>query len=93
MLDEEGMAYYSKGKKVKLTNIEVVILSYLISNKDRVVPYRELNEVTYGETADTPPKKLITWVHRLNKKLKGEIVIRSKVLVGYRLRYIGGYVL
>lgn len=89
MLDEETNIYYLRNKPIKLTNIEAQIVAYFIDHKDRMVLYKDLVEAIYEERTSKLPKKLIVWVHRVNKKLGQEIHIYSVKRIGYRMKYVG----
>lgn len=90
MLDESTGIYYSKKGEIKLARLEAELLSMLIQNNGNLVTFSELCEYLYGISTGNNRRCLHQAAYRLNKKLKDEIVITSKIAVGYRLEYIGG---
>jgi two-component system OmpR family response regulator len=72
------------GHPVKLTSHEFRVLSYLMHNRDRVVPQRELTEHIYAQDADRDSNTVEVFVARLRRKL-GAGIIETERGLGYRI--------
>ncbi len=87
MLDEETTIFYtSKGEAVWLGRTCTELLSYILNNKNRYIPYDELIKILWNR--GRPYKldnRLKQNVYMINKKLRGELKIVSKYCVGYML--------
>jgi two-component system OmpR family response regulator len=73
-----------KGAPVKLTSHEFRVLSYLMHNRDRVVPQSELTEHIYAQDADRDSNTVEVFVARLRRKLGAGIIETARGL-GYRI--------
>lgn len=89
MLDEANGLYYKGNEIVDLTSMELALLSYMIENKDKLIPHQIILKHLYGSYDKSYLKCLYQTVCRLNKKLRGEIMILSRTSVGYRIYYMG----
>jgi two-component system, OmpR family, response regulator len=72
------------GAPVKLTSHEFRVLSYLMHNRDRVVPQSELTEHIYSQDADRDSNTVEVFVARLRRKLGAGIIETARGL-GYRI--------
>ena len=83
-LDPRLMRVTRDGEPVKLTSHEFRVLSYLMHNRDRVVPQSELTEHIYAQDADRDSNTVEVFVARLRRKL-GAGVIETARGLGYRI--------
>jgi two-component system OmpR family response regulator len=83
-LDPRRMRVTRDGEPVKLTSHEFRVLSYLMHNRDRVVPQSELTEHIYAQDADRDSNTVEVFVARLRRKL-GAGVIETARGLGYRI--------
>ena len=72
------------GQPVRLTSHEFRVLSYLMHNRDRVVPQSELTEHIYAQDADRDSNTVEVFVARLRRKLGAGIIETARGL-GYRI--------
>jgi len=72
------------GQPVRLTSHEFRVLSYLLHNRDRVVPQSELTEHIYAQDADRDSNTVEVFVARLRRKLGAGIIETARGL-GYRI--------
>jgi two-component system OmpR family response regulator len=72
------------GTVVKLTALELRVLSYLMHHRGRAVPQSELNEHIYSIDADRDSNTIEVFVARLRRKL-GAGVIETVRGLGYRV--------
>ncbi len=72
------------GQPVRLTSHEFRVLSYLMHNRDRVVPQSELTEHIYAQDADRDSNTVEVFVARLRRKL-GAGIIETARGFGYRI--------
>jgi two-component system, OmpR family, response regulator len=72
------------GEPVRLTSHEFRVLSYLMHNRDRVVPQSELTEHIYAQDADRDSNTVEVFVARLRRKLGAGIIETARGL-GYRI--------
>lgn len=72
------------GEPVKLTSHEFRVLSYLMHNRDRVVPQSELTEHIYAQDTDRDSNTVEVFVARLRRKL-GPGIIETARGLGYRI--------
>jgi two-component system OmpR family response regulator len=82
MLDTKSARVTVDGKAVKLTSLEVRLLSYLLLHKGRVVSRTELVEDLYDQDFDRDSNTNEVFVGRLRKKL-GVDMLRTKMGLGY----------
>ena len=83
-LDPRLMRVTRDGEPVKLTSHEFRVLSYLMHNRDRVVPQSELTEHIYAQDADRDSNTVEVFIARLRRKL-GAGVIETARGLGYRI--------
>ena len=72
------------GRPVRLTGHEFRVLSYLMHNRDRLVPQSELTEHIYAQDADRDSNTVEVFVARLRRKLGAGIIETARGL-GYRI--------
>jgi two-component system OmpR family response regulator len=72
------------GQPVRLTSHEFRVLSYLMHNRDRVVPQSELTAHIYAQDADRDSNTVEVFVARLRRKLGAGIIETARGL-GYRI--------
>lgn len=72
------------GQPVRLTSHEFRVLSYLMHNRDRVVPQGELTEHIYAQDAERDSNTVEVFVARLRRKLGAGIIETARGL-GYRI--------
>ncbi len=72
------------GQPVRLTSHEFRVLSYLLHNRDRVVPQSELTEHIYAQDGDRDSNTVEVFVARLRRKL-GASFIETVRGLGYRI--------
>ena len=72
MYDEETCQYICKNKIIDLTKTEGKILAQLIKNKGKVVRFNKPQYIN---------------IHRIRRKLKGELEIITKNTIGYYIKY------
>ena len=72
------------GQPVRLTGHEFRVLSYLMHNRDRVVPQSELTEHIYAQDADRDSNTVEVFIARLRRKL-GPGIIETARGLGYRI--------
>jgi len=72
------------GLPVRLTSHEFRVLSYLMHNRDRVVPQSELTEHIYAQDGDRDSNTVEVFVTRLRRKLGAGIIETARGL-GYRI--------
>lgn len=84
MLDEINRMYITEDKIIHLTPLENRALSLLIKNKRSVVTNSQLCRAMYSCELDKYLKNCIhITIHRLKKKLEGEIQFITKSGMGY----------
>lgn len=89
MLDEENGFYYKWNKAIDLTPKEVELLSFFMEHKDKLVPYQAITRHLYGNDSESSVANMRQLICRINKKLRGEIMILARTSVGYRMIYMG----
>ena len=72
------------GQPVRLTSHEFRVLSYLMHNRDRVVPQSELTEHIYAQDRDRDSNTVEVFVARLRRKLGAGIIETARGL-GYQI--------
>ena len=83
-LDPRLMRVTRDGEPVKLTSHEFRVLSYLMHNRDRVVPQSELTEHIYSQDADRDSNTVEVFIARLRRKLGAGLIETARGL-GYRI--------
>ena len=88
MLDEGRLAYIGRDQIIFLNDDEFEILKLLLDNKGRVLTMKGIASILYGNIGlDSCVKDSIRQrIHRLRKKLSGEVEILTKRTVGYYVK-------
>ena len=73
------------GEEVRLTALELRVLSYLMHHAGRAVPQTELTEHIYSLNCDRDSNTIEVFVARLRRKLGAEIIETARGL-GYRMK-------
>ena len=81
MHDSENLRYIGTNKIINLSPKENELLEILIKNKEHIVSFDFLTKQLYPEAFSN--KGVLLLVHRLRKKLKGEVIIKTKHRLGY----------
>ena len=89
MLDEENGFYYKGEEKIDLTPLELKLLSFFIERKEKIIPYQNIVLYIYGQYNEKTMRSARQVIHKINKKMKGELIRFSKNAIGYRLVYLG----
>jgi two-component system OmpR family response regulator len=84
LLDARGARVTVGGVPVKLTSHEFRVLSYLMHQRDRVVPQAELAEHIYARDADRDSNTVEVFIARLRRKLGAQAIETVRGL-GYRM--------
>jgi two-component system, OmpR family, response regulator len=84
VLDPRQARVTRDGAPVKLTSHEFRVLSYLMHNRDRIVPQGELAEHIYALEADRDSNTVEVFIARLRRKL-GPSLIETVRGLGYRI--------
>lgn len=86
-IDAKKHSVYVKGEEKRLTRIEWLLLSQLISNAGRLLLYEELLTRVWGPEYRNDVQILRTWISRLRSKLEGDPdqpkLIRTVPKTGY----------
>lgn len=89
LLPGERMAVLENGQVIRLTNLELRLLYYLMSRPDQVVTVEELNQRVWGYSGDGDNTMLKNVVYRLRRKIEADSsdprIIQTAVGVGYKL--------
>jgi DNA-binding response OmpR family regulator len=76
-------------QKVRLTNLELRLIYYLMSRPGRTISVEELNQRVWGYLGDGDTTMLKNVVYRLRRKIEADPsnpeLIQTVVGVGYRL--------
>jgi two-component system OmpR family response regulator len=89
LIPGERMMVLENGQAVRLTNLELRLIYYLMNRPDRTVPVEELNQRVWGYSGDGDNTMLKNMVYRLRRKMEADPsdpqIIQTVVGVGYRL--------
>ena len=89
VLPAERMALLENGQVVRLTNLELRLLYYLMNRPDQTVSVEELNQRVWGYSGDGDNTMLKNVVYRLRRKIEADPseprIIQTVVGVGYKL--------
>jgi len=89
VIDFDNRRIGARGEERQLTRIEWRILSELVHNEGRLMPYEELLSRVWGSEYRNDVQVLRTWVSRLRRKLernpRSPKLIRTVAKVGYML--------
>jgi len=85
----ERMVMLRNGRVLRLTNLELRLLYYLMSRPGRTVTIEELNQRVWGYTAEADNTMLKNVVYRLRRKIEADpatpLIIQTVVGTGYKL--------
>jgi DNA-binding response OmpR family regulator len=85
----ERMLILQNGQAVRLTNLELRLLYYLMNRPDHTVPVEELNQRVWGYVGDGDNTMLKNVVYRLRRKIEPDPsepkIIQTVVGVGYKV--------
>lgn len=81
MHDYDNYRYIGTKKIIDLSKRENELLKILIENKGNIIRIDKLTNELYGKYGSI--KALTQLIHRLRKKLKNEITIRTRPRFGY----------
>lgn len=89
LFPSERMVFLKNGAAVRLTNLELRLLHYLMSRSGRPVSIEELNQMVWGYTGVADNTMLKNVVYRLRRKIETDpakpLIIQTVSGVGYRL--------
>ncbi len=89
LLPGERMAVLENGQVVRLTNLELRLLYYLMNHPDQTVSVEELNQRVWGYSGDGDNTMLKNVVYRLRRKVESDPseprLIQTVVGVGYKV--------
>ena len=83
-LDTRTSAVYWQGQPVKLTALELKILSYMMHNPGRIISRGELVEHIYRQDFDRDSNTIEVFIRRIRKKVGHEVIETVRGL-GYKL--------
>ena len=85
----EKLVLLKNGGAVRLTNLELRLLYYLMQRPGQIVTIEELNQKVWGYTAEADNTMLKNVVYRLRRKIESDpanpLIIQTIVGTGYRL--------
>lgn len=85
----ERMVFLKNGGAVRLTNLELRLLYYLMNRPGQIVTIEELNQRVWGYNAEADNTMLKNVVYRLRRKIEADpanpLIIQTVSGVGYRL--------
>ena len=85
----EKLVLLRNGGAVRLTNLELRLLYYLMNRPGQIVTIEELNQKVWGYTAEADNTMLKNVVYRLRRKIESDpanpLIIQTIVGTGYRL--------
>jgi DNA-binding response OmpR family regulator len=85
----EKMVFLKTGGAVRLTNLELRLLYYLMNRPGQIVTIEELNQRVWGYIAEADTTMLKNVVYRLRRKIEADpatpLIIQTVVGKGYRL--------
>lgn len=85
----ERIVMLKSGGAVRLTNLELRLLYYLMNRPGQIVPIEELNQRVWGYSAEADSTMLKNVVYRLRRKIEVDpanpLIIQTVTGVGYRL--------
>jgi DNA-binding response OmpR family regulator len=89
LFPSERMVFLRNGTAVRLTNLELRLLYYLMNRPGQIVTIEELNKRVWGYTAEVDNTMLKNVVYRLRRKIEldptNPLIIQTVVGVGYKL--------
>ncbi len=88
LMPGERVALLQNDQMIRLTNLELRLLYYLMSRPDQTVPVEELNQRVWGYSGDGDNTMLKNVVYRLRRKIEADPsepkIIQTVVGVGYK---------
>lgn len=85
----ERMVFLKNGSAVRLTNLELRLLYFLMSRAGQIVTIEELNQRVWGYNAEADSTMLKNVVYRLRRKIETDpaspLIIQTITGVGYKL--------
>lgn len=85
----ERMVFLKNGGAVRLTNLELRLLYYLMNRPGQIVTIEELNQKVWGYNAEADNTMLKNVVYRLRRKIEADptnpLIIQTVTGVGYRM--------
>jgi DNA-binding response OmpR family regulator len=85
----EKMVFLKNGSAVRLTNLELRLLYYLMNRPGQIVTIEELNQRVWGYTSEADNTMLKNVVYRLRRKIEADpanpLIIQTVTGVGYRM--------
>jgi DNA-binding response OmpR family regulator len=85
----ERMVFLKNGSAIRLTNLELRLLYYLMNRPGQIVTIEELNQRVWGYNAEADNTMLKNVVYRLRRKIEADpanpLIIQTIAGVGYRL--------
>ena len=89
LFPSERMVFLKNGSAVRLTNLELRLLYYLMNRPGQIVTIEELNQRVWGYTAEADNTMLKNVVYRLRRKIEADpanpLMIQTVSGVGYKL--------
>lgn len=89
LFPSERMVFLKNGSAIRLTNLELRLLFYLMNRPGQIVTIEELNQRVWGYTAEVDNTMLKNVVYRLRRKIEldpaNPLIIQTVVGVGYKL--------
>jgi two-component system response regulator MtrA len=89
LFPSERMVFLRNGSAVRLTNLELRLLFYLMNRPGQIVTIEELNQRVWGYSAEVDNTMLKNVVYRLRRKIEldpaNPLIIQTVVGVGYKL--------
>ena len=89
LFPSERMVFLRNGTAVRLTNLELRLLYYLMNRPGQIVTIEELNQRVWGYNAEVDNTMLKNVVYRLRRKIEldpaNPLIIQTVVGIGYKL--------
>jgi DNA-binding response OmpR family regulator len=89
LFPSERMVFLKNGNAIRLTNLELRLLYYLMNRPGQIVTIEELNQRVWGYSAEVDNTMLKNVVYRLRRKIEldpaNPLMIQTVVGVGYKL--------
>ena len=89
LFPSERMVFLKNGSAIRLTNLELRLLYYLMNRPGQIVTIEELNQRVWGYNAEVDNTMLKNVVYRLRRKIEADpanpLIIQTVVGTGYKL--------
>lgn len=89
LFPSERMVFLKNGSAIRLTNLELRLLFYLMNRPWQIVTIEELNQRVWGYTAEVDNTMLKNVVYRLRRKIEADpanpLIVQTVSGVGYKL--------